>query len=75
MTGEFFTYVYPHTGDIVTFCRTASGDIYSRVDDAFCRANGFRDRAHMEAEVNKEGVMLPEWMLWHSELMNTLNLN
>lgn len=25
MEGEYFTYTYPTTGDIITFCRTADG--------------------------------------------------
>lgn len=75
MDGEFLKYTYPPTGDVILFCRTASGDIYSRVDNAFARANGYADRADMENQVRVAGMELPEWMLWHSELLNGLNLN
>lgn len=76
MTGEFIKYTYPPTGDVILFCRTASGDIYSRVDDAFAHANGFIDLYDMQSQIYKDGGgTLPEWMLWHSELLNQLNLN
>lgn len=75
MEGQYFTYIYPPTGDIIVFCKTADGSIYSKVDDSFAHANGFRDRAHMAAEVAKEGMILPEWMLWHSELLNRISTN
>lgn len=80
MDGEFFTFVYPNTGDILIFCRTADGSMYSQVDDSFAHANGFRDLNHMQAQIYKDGgPTLPEWMLWHSESgikgMKRLNRN
>lgn len=76
MTGEYFTFTYPQTGDVILFCRTADGSIYSKVDDAFAHANGFIDLYDMQSQIYKDGgPQLPEWMLWHSELLNQLNLN
>ena len=71
MTGEFIKYTYPPTGDVILFYRTASGDIYSRA-----HANGFIDLYDMQSQIYEDGgPQLPEWMLWHSELLNQLNLN
>lgn len=75
MEGQYFTYTFPPTGDIIVFCKTADGSIYSKVDDSFAHANGFRDRAELAAEVAKEGMILPEWMLWHSELLSGMCAN
>lgn len=76
MTGEFIKYTYPPTGDVILFCKTPGGSIYSRVDNAFAHANGFIDLYDMQSQIYKNGgPQLPEWMLWQSELLNELNLN
>lgn len=76
MDGDYFTYTYPPTGDLITFCRTADGSIFSKVDNAFAHANGFADLYEMQSQIYKDGGgTLPEWMLWHSELTTQLNLN
>lgn len=75
MEGEYFTYTYPTTGDIITFCRTADGSIFSKVDNAFARANGYESRADMENQVRAAGMELPEWMLWHNGLTANIPMN
>lgn len=76
MQGEKFSFTYPPTGDIITFCRTSNGSIFSKVDNAFARANGYKDLFEMQAEVYKDGgPTLPEWMAWHNGILDNLNLN
>lgn len=71
MEGQYFTYIFPPTGDIIGFCKTTDGSIYSQVDDSFAHANGFKDLKDMQTQIYKDGGPThPEWMLWHSELMN-----
>lgn len=76
MDGELFTYTYPPTGDLITFCRTADGSIFSKVDNAFAHANGFADLYEMQSQIYKDGgPMLPEWMLWHSGALANVSMN
>ena len=76
MNGEIIKYTYPPTGDIITFCRTVDGSIYSKVDNSFARANGYTDLFDMQNQVYKDGGPdLPEWMLWESGLCANINQN
>lgn len=75
MVGEYFTYHYEPTNDNITFCRTADGSIFSKVDNSFAHANGYANRADMEAEVRAAGMELPEWLLWHNGLTADFQLN
>lgn len=76
MEGDLFTFTYEPTGDVITFCRTADGSIYSLIDDAFAHANGYRDLNDMQCQIYADGGdMLPDWMLWHSELLHQFCAN
>lgn len=76
MDGEIITYTYEPTGDVITFCRTADGSIYSRIDNAFAHANGFADLYDMQNKIYEDGGdTLPDWLLWHSGLTNMFQLN
>lgn len=76
MDGEIIKYTYPGTGDEITFCRTPDGSIYSLIDNAFAHANGFADLYDMQNKIYEDGgEMLPEWLLWHSELLNRFCAN
>ena len=76
MTGEFIKYTYPPTGDVILFCKTPDGSIYSRIDNAFAHANGFADLYDMQNKIYEDGGdTLPDWLLWHSGLTNMFHLN
>lgn len=76
MTGEYFTFTYSGAGDIITFCRTDDGSIFSKIDNAFARANGFADLYAMQEQIYKDGgPALPDWMMWESGLLSGIAPN